>query len=56
MQSATSGSGGCKELAPELGCPTDYMGDSARMNLWLHRTVLRKIADNGGNIPQELLD
>jgi hypothetical protein len=31
------------------------MGDSAKMNMWLHRKVLQKIADNGGNIPNELL-
>ena len=45
-----------KELATELGCPADAMGDSARMNMWLHKTVLQKIADNGGNVPKELLD
>jgi len=45
-----------KDLATELGCPGDLMGDSARMNMWLHKTVLQQIADNGGNIPQELLD
>jgi len=45
-----------KELATELGCPDDLMGDSAKMNVWLHKTVLQKIADNGGNIPNELLD
>ncbi len=45
-----------KELAIELGCPASLMGDSAKMNMWLHKTVLRKIADNGGNIPKELLD
>jgi len=45
-----------KELATELGCPDDLMGDSAKMNVWLHKTVLQKIADNGGNIPSELLD
>jgi Domain of unknown function (DUF3597) len=45
-----------KELATELGCPVDLMGDSAKMNVWLHKTVLQKIADNGGNIPNELLD
>ncbi len=44
-----------KELASELGCPADFMGDSARMNIWLHKTVLQKIADNGGNIPADLL-
>jgi len=44
-----------KELAAELGCPADNMGDSARMNMWLHKTVLQKLAENGGNIPAELL-
>ena len=48
--------GARKELAVELGCPAELMGDSAKMNMWLHKTVLRKIAENGGNIPQELLD
>jgi hypothetical protein len=45
-----------KELATELGCPADRMGASASMNMWLHKTVLQKIAHNGGNIPKELLD
>jgi hypothetical protein len=45
-----------KELATELGCPAEKMGDSAQMNMWLHKTVLQKIADNGGNVPKELLD
>jgi Domain of unknown function (DUF3597) len=44
-----------KELATELGCPAQKIGDSARMNVWLHKTVLQKLADNGGNIPKELL-
>jgi hypothetical protein len=43
------------ELAKELGCPDDLMKDSAKMNVWLHKTVLKKIADNGGNIPVSLL-
>jgi hypothetical protein len=45
-----------KELATELGCPPAKMGDSAQMNMWLHKTVLQKLAENGGNIPKELLD
>ena len=45
-----------KELAIELGCPADKMDDSAQMNTWLHKTVLQKLAENGGNIPKELLD
>ncbi len=44
-----------KALAAELGCPADKMGDSAQMNMWLHKTVLQKLADNGGNIPADLL-
>lgn len=45
-----------KELATELGCPADLMADSAKMNMWLHKTVLARIAANGGNVPQELLN
>ncbi len=44
-----------KELATELGCPAEKMGDSAQMNMWLHKTVLQKLADNGGDVPVELL-
>lgn len=45
-----------KELAKELGCPPTSMGDSATMNLWLHKTVLARIAANGGRVPAKLLD
>jgi pyocin large subunit-like protein len=44
-----------KELAVELGIPAEKLADSAAMNIWLHKTVLQKLADNGGNIPKELL-
>ena len=44
-----------KELAKELGCPANLMEDSAQMNMWLHKTVLAKLAANGGNVPKELL-
>ena len=44
------------ELATELGCPAELMRDSAKMNVWLHKEVLKKIAENGGNIPPSLLD
>lgn len=45
------------ELAKELGCPEEFIGgDYSKMNTWLHKTVLKKIAENGGNIPQALLD
>lgn len=45
-----------KELATELGCPADLMADSAKMNVWLHKEVLARIAANGGNVPADLLD
>ena len=45
-----------KELAVELGIPEDQLDDSAEMNMWLHKAVLKKIAENGGNVPKELLD
>src|SRR6185503_15454572 len=44
------------ELAEELGVPAELKNDSAKMNVWLHKAVLKKIAENGGNIPQSLLD
>ena len=45
-----------KELAAELNCPASLMADSAQMNGWLHKAVLARIAANGGNVPQSLLD
>jgi hypothetical protein len=46
-----------KELAKELGAPADVMGgDSAAMNMWLHKQVMRQISQNGGNVPANLLD
>lgn len=42
-----------KTLAAELG----YKGsteDSAVMNQWLHRTVMERLAENGGNVPNDL--
>lgn len=44
-----------KALANELNCPAEQMADSAQMNMWLHKTVLQKIAANGGNIPGDML-
>ena len=45
------------ELAKELGCPADLIGgDYSKMNVWLHKEVLKRIAENGGNIPANMLD
>jgi 3-oxoacyl-ACP reductase-like protein len=41
-----------KELAQELNYTGD-MNDSASMNIWLHRQVMAKLAENGGNVPDE---
>jgi hypothetical protein len=46
-----------KSLATELGAPANVMSDdSAHMNIWLHKEVLKRIAANGGNVPASLLD
>ncbi|OCJ12095.1 hypothetical protein A6U86_03360 [Rhizobium sp. AC27/96] len=44
-----------KELAQELGYTGDA-GDSAKMNIFLHKALLKKLADNGGKVPADLLD
>jgi hypothetical protein len=45
-----------KELAVELGCPASELGDSYKRNVWTHKALLKKIAENGGNIPKNLLN
>lgn len=42
-----------KELAKELNYSGD-MNDSASMNMWLHKQVMQKLAENGGKVPEEL--
>ncbi len=44
-----------KELAAELGYTGDT-GDSAKMNMWLHKALMKKLSENGGKVPAELLD
>jgi hypothetical protein len=44
-----------KELAKELGYTGDT-NDSAKMNIWLHKQVMQKLAANGGKVPAELAD
>jgi hypothetical protein len=44
-----------RELAHELGYTGDT-SDTATMNIWLHKQVLRKLAENGGKVPADLLD
>jgi len=42
-----------KELARELHY-TGNMEDSAAMNIWLHKQVMEKVAENGGKLPADL--
>ena len=42
-----------KELAQELNYTGD-VNDSASMNIWLHKQVMIKLAENGGKVPDEL--
>ena len=44
-----------KELAQELDYKGDT-GDSASMNIWLHRQVMNRLAANGGKVPADLRD
>ena len=44
-----------KELAQELDYSGDT-GDSAAMNIWLHRQVMNRLAANGGKVPADLRD
>jgi hypothetical protein len=43
-----------KELAQDLHYTGDT-SDSATMNMWLHKEVMKKLAENGGKVPQNLL-
>jgi uncharacterized protein DUF3597 len=43
-----------KELAQDLHYTGDT-NDSATMNIWLHKEVMKKLSENGGNVPQNLL-
>jgi len=42
-----------KELAKDLHYTGDT-NDSAKMNVWLHKQVMIKLAENGGQVPAEL--
>ena len=42
-----------KELAEELHYTGD-MKNSAKMNIWLHKQVMTKLAANGGKVPDDL--
>ena len=43
-----------KSLAADLKYTGDT-NDSATMNMWLHKEVMKKLAENGGRVPADLL-
>lgn len=43
-----------EELATELGYTGEKNG-SAEMNIWLHKAVMKSLADNGGRVPANML-
>jgi 3-oxoacyl-ACP reductase-like protein len=44
-----------RELADELGFTGDKK-DTATMNMWLHKEVMRQFAANGGHVPASMMD
>jgi len=53
LLSMDSGLAARKELATELHYEGD-MSDSATMNVWLHKQIMKKLAENGGKLPDDL--
>ncbi len=45
-----------KDLAVELGCPEKEMANSYSRNVWTHKALMKKLAENGGNVPANLMD
>lgn len=44
-----------KELAAELGYSGDT-SDSAKMNMFLHKALMKRLSENGGKVPADLMD
>jgi 3-oxoacyl-ACP reductase-like protein len=44
-----------KELAAELGYTGDTH-DTATMNIFLHKALMKRLSENGGKVPADLLD
>ena len=44
-----------RELAAELGFTGDTK-DTATMNMWLHKEVMKQCAANGGKVPASMTD
>ncbi|MBW9115635.1 DUF3597 domain-containing protein [Rhizobium cauense] len=44
-----------KELAKEFGFTGDA-NDSAKMNTFLHKTLMKRLSENGGRVPPDLIN
>jgi hypothetical protein len=47
--------GARKELAADLRYSGSAADGSAEKNIWLHKALMKELAENGGKIPKELL-
>jgi hypothetical protein len=45
-----------KELAKDLNYTGNDPDGSAEKNIWLHKALMKTLAENGGKIPKALLD
>jgi len=45
-----------KELAADLNYSGPHADGSAEKNIWLHKAVMKALAENGGKLPKELLN
>jgi len=45
-----------KELAADLDYKGPHADGSAEKNIWLHKELMKVLAENGGKIPKELLN
>jgi len=45
-----------KELAADLKYSGPHADGSAEKNIWLHKEVMKALAENGGKVPKELLN
>ena len=45
-----------KKLAADLNYKGTAADGSAEKNIWLHKELMKTLAENGGKVPQDLLD
>jgi hypothetical protein len=46
--------GARRRLAAKLGYHGDPYTNSAKMNVWLHKQITTRLAENGGEVPNDL--